>query len=73
MRKVNWATAGGVPQGPTGGKSELHRAGCRLTAGGGDPKASATEMQTADGSVDASQARVQRCGKSAPAAWRHAG
>jgi hypothetical protein len=49
MRKVNKAIAGGVPQGPTGGKSELHRAGCRLTAGGGDPKASATEMETADG------------------------
>ena len=49
QRKVNKAIAGGVPQGPTGGKSGLHRAGCRLTAGGGDPKASATEMQTADG------------------------
>jgi len=28
----------------TRGKSELHRAGCRLTTGGGNPKASATEM-----------------------------
>ncbi len=27
----------------TGGKSELHRAGCWLTASGGDPKDSATE------------------------------
>jgi hypothetical protein len=43
-RKVNEIIAGGVPQGPTGGKSELRRAGCRLMAGGGDPKASATEM-----------------------------
>lgn len=57
----------------TGGKSELYRAGCRLTAGGGDPKASATEMKTADGESDLSQVRMQRCGKSAPAAWRHAG
>ncbi|SDW13323.1 hypothetical protein SAMN05444487_101359 [Marininema mesophilum] len=47
--KVNQAIAGGVPKGPTGGKSELHRAGCRLTAGGGNSKASATEMKTADG------------------------
>ena len=30
-----------------GGKSELHRAGCQPTAGGGDPEESATEKQTA--------------------------
>ena len=27
----------------TGGKSELRRAGCRVTPGGGDPEESATE------------------------------
>ena len=26
------------------GKSELHRAGCRITSGGGDSKDSATEI-----------------------------
>ena len=26
------------------GKSELHRAGCRITSGGGDSKESATEI-----------------------------
>ena len=31
------------PNGRTGGKSELHRAGWSLTATGGDPKESATE------------------------------
>ena len=28
----------------SGGKSGLHRAGCRITSGGGDSKDSATEM-----------------------------
>src|SRR5690606_11872219 len=71
MRKVSQATAGGVPQGPTGGKSELHRAGCRLTAGGGDPKASATEMQTADGSARRALHR-QGCNGAVRAHQQHA-
>jgi len=33
-----------VPQGPRRGKSGLRRAGCRLTAGGGNSKESATEI-----------------------------
>ena len=45
--KVNKAIADAVFR--IRGKSELHRVECRLTTGGGDPKASATEMQTADG------------------------
>jgi hypothetical protein len=46
------------------GKSEQHRAGCRVTPGGGDPRESATEIRPphAPGAV-----RVKRCGKSAPA------
>ncbi len=32
------------PKGGRGGKAGLHRAGCRLTAGGGDSKDSATEI-----------------------------
>ena len=39
--------------------------GCLLTAGGGDSKASATERYRQSNLV-----RVERCGKSAPAAWR---
>ena len=39
--------------------------GCQLTAGGGDSKASATERYRQSDLV-----RVERCGKSAPAAWR---
>ena len=30
------------------GKSGLHRAGCRITSGGGNSKASATEMYRRD-------------------------
>ncbi len=37
--------AGTKPQGCTRGKSELHRAGCRVIPGGGDSKASATESK----------------------------
>ena len=44
------------------GKSELRRAGCRITSGEGDFRESATEMCTAT-----FVARVERCGKSAPA------
>ena len=32
------------PKGDRRGKSGLHRAGCRITSGGGDSKASATEI-----------------------------
>ena len=32
------------PKGGRRGKSGLHRAGCRITSGGGDSKASATEI-----------------------------
>ena len=33
-----------LPKGLGRGKSGLHRAGCRITSGGGDSKASATEI-----------------------------
>ena len=36
--------AAGRPKGAGRGKSGLHRAGCRITSGGGDSKDSATEM-----------------------------
>ena len=36
--------AAGRPKGARRGKSGLHRAGCRITSGGGDSKDSATEM-----------------------------
>ena len=41
-----------VPKGRRRGKSGLHRAGCRITSGGGDSQASATEIyrETADAS-----------------------
>lgn len=45
------AIAGAVPKGRTGGKSELHRAGCRITSGESNLRDSATEMETADGCV----------------------
>ena len=32
------------PKGGRRGKSGLHRAGCQITSGGGDSKASATEI-----------------------------
>ncbi len=32
------------PKGHGRGKSGLHRAGCQITSGGGDPKDSATEI-----------------------------
>jgi len=37
---AGWAR---YPSGSAGGKSELHRTGCQLTTGGGDPEDSATE------------------------------
>lgn len=40
-----------MPKGRTGGKSELHRAGCRITSGESDLRESATEMLTADGAL----------------------
>ena len=36
--------AAGRPKGARRGKSGLHRAGCRITSGGGDSKDSATEI-----------------------------
>ena len=36
--------AAGRPKGARRGKSGLHRAGCRITSGGGDSKESATEI-----------------------------
>ena len=47
------------------GKSELRRTGCRITSGGGDSKESATEIYRL-----LLQVRVERRGKSSPAAWR---
>ncbi len=47
---------------------------CRLTAGGGDPRDSATEnkppVQGAKGNQGAPRARAKRCGKSAPRPWQ---
>lgn len=43
-KEVSWATAGIRPKGDAGGKSELHRAGCRITSGESDLRDSATDM-----------------------------
>src|SRR5688572_32050425 len=48
-----------------GGKSELHRAGCRVTPGRREATESATESKPPMAPRGA-QARVKRCGKSAP-------
>ena len=40
--------AAAIPKGCRRGKSELHRAGCRVTPGGGDSKESATERYRLD-------------------------
>src|SRR5687767_7470719 len=55
----------------TGGKSELHRAGCWLTASRGDLQESATESTPpiSRRESDGDEARSNRCGKSAPRAW----
>ena len=37
-------SCGKLPKGVLRGKSGLHRAGCRITSGGGDSQASATEI-----------------------------
>ena len=50
------------------GKSELRRAGSRITSGEGNLRESAIEKETATQVV-----RVERCGKSAPAVRRLAG
>ena len=57
----------GPPHGGAGGKSGHRRAGCWLTARGGDPTDSATESRPPRVSVRGPAARVKRCGKSAPA------
>jgi hypothetical protein len=44
---------------------------CRLTAGGGDPRESATENKPPeDHGKPWAKARVKRCGKSAPRGWQ---
>jgi len=44
---------------------------CRLTAGGGDPRDSATENKPpAQGPRGTRRARAKRCGKSAPRPWQ---
>ena len=44
---------------------------CRLTAGGGDPRDSATENKPpAQGPLGTPRARAKRCGKSAPRLWQ---
>ena len=48
------------------GKSEPHRAGCRLITGGGDSKESATEIDSLK-----FQVMMERWGKSPPHSWRH--
>ena len=52
------------PKGGRRGKSGLHRAGCRITSGGGDSKASATEIYRQDLPV-----RVERQLKRLPPCW----
>ena len=52
------------PKGGRRGKSGLHRAGCRITSGGGDSQASATEINRHIRMV-----RVERRGKSSPLSW----
>ena len=58
--------AAGQTKGSRRGKSGLHRAGCRITSGGGDSKASATEInrQFRKGRV-----RVERQCKRLPPGW----
>ena len=51
-----------------GGKSELRRAGCRVTPGRREATESATESRPPM-AARAAQARVKRCGKSAPGPW----
>ena len=58
--------AAGRPKGARRGKSGLHRAGCRITSGGGDSKASATEINrlTAVSNIEGmSQCYLQQSGK----------
>ena len=43
-KQVGQMIAAARPKGGRRGKSGLHRAGCRITSGGGDSKDSATEM-----------------------------
>ena len=57
--------AAGKTKGARRGKSGLHRAGCRITSGGGDSRDSATEIYRRTCAV-----RMERRGKSSPAAWR---
>ena len=52
------------PKGGRRGKSGLHRAGCRITSGGGDSKASATEINRQHMLV-----RVERQCKGLPRGW----
>ena len=52
------------PKGGRRGKSGLHRAGCRITSGGGDSKASATEINRQVRLV-----RVERQLKRLPPCW----
>ena len=58
------------------GKSELHRAVRRVTPGRGNSKESGTENTPLTGvaglTAGSKQARVKRCGKSAPRAWQQA-
>ena len=59
-----------------GGKSELRRAVRRVTPGRGNSKESGTENIPLTGAVGltrrSKQARVKRCGKSAPRVWQQA-
>ena len=54
-----------------GGKSGLHRAGCRLTTGRREATESATEIKPPTWPLRRRQARVKRRGKSSPRAWQH--
>ena len=58
-------SCGRKPKGSVRGKSEHHRAGCRVTPGGGDSKESATENYRHDLVV-----RMKRRGKSSPVSGR---
>ena len=69
-RRTGRGIAAGSPKGsPDGGKSELRKAGCRVTPGRREATESAAESRPPMAPSGA-QARVKGCGKSAPGRWQ---
>lgn len=58
--------AAAIPRGRRRGKSGLHRAGCQITSGGGDPRDSATEIYRP---LHLQQVRVEWQCKRLPPGW----